>query len=170
MNPGESAYLRGLEKEFEESSNAIRLELNRFEDAGLINAIKEGNKKVYKVNMGYPLFKEFQSVAMKHFGVDQIVEHIIGRLGEPRQVYLTGRMAQGLDTNIIDLVIISDQIDRPYLAQLVEKVENIIQRKIRTMVLASDELAQLPEPSLLLYGVSDKSLSRRPASYDRERV
>lgn len=170
MNPGETAYLRGLEKEFEESSNAIRLELNRFEDAGLINAIKDGNKKVYKVNTGYPLFREFQSVAMKHFGVDQILEHIIARLGEPRQVYLIGRMAQGLDTNIIDLVIVSDQIDRPYLAQLVEKVEKIINRKIRTMVLSKEETGQLPEPCLLLYGVIDTPSSKKMTSYDRERV
>lgn len=39
------AYLRGLAEEFGESTNAIRLELNHLEEAGLLTAETEGNKK-----------------------------------------------------------------------------------------------------------------------------
>jgi DNA-binding GntR family transcriptional regulator len=38
LNPGSRAYLRGLAEEFGESSNAVRLELNRFEEAGLLES------------------------------------------------------------------------------------------------------------------------------------
>lgn len=40
LNPDSSAYLRGLAQEFDESTNAVRVELNRFEEAGLIQSHK----------------------------------------------------------------------------------------------------------------------------------
>lgn len=152
MNPGEAAYLRGLEKEFNDSTNAIRIELNRFENAGILNSSKSGNKKMYVVNTAFPLFAELQSLAMKHFGVDRIVDDVISRLGDPQAVYLTGKLARGLDTPIIDLAIVADHIDRPYLARLVEKAEKTINRKIRTMVVSAAEVAQIPQPTVLIYG------------------
>ena len=50
LNSSTKAHLRGLESEFGESSNAIRLELNRFEAAGLLYSLREGNKKVFQAN------------------------------------------------------------------------------------------------------------------------
>jgi hypothetical protein len=151
LNPDQQAYLRGLEKEFKDSTNSIRLELNRFEEAGLIVSFKEGNKKMYKVNASYPLFNDLHSLAMKHFGVDQILNHIVSKLGHLKAVYLTGDLAEGRDSDLLDIAIVSDQIDREYLATLVEKTENLINRKIRTMVVSSDEFDKIPESRLLIY-------------------
>tara|TARA_R110002096_G_scaffold432801_1_gene650232 strand:- start:8202 stop:8471 length:270 start_codon:yes stop_codon:yes gene_type:complete len=70
LNSESSVYLRGLAQDFKESTNSVRIELNRFEEAGLVNARKVGNKKIYKVNTDSPLFTEFQKIAFKHFGID----------------------------------------------------------------------------------------------------
>ncbi|MCK9327448.1 MAG: ArsR family transcriptional regulator, partial [Bacteroidales bacterium] len=56
LNPKSTAYLRGLAEEFGESSNAIRLELNRFEEAGLLQSETQGNKKLFKANIAHPLY------------------------------------------------------------------------------------------------------------------
>jgi len=40
LNSSTKAHLRGLESEFGESSNAIRVELNRLEGAGLLISIR----------------------------------------------------------------------------------------------------------------------------------
>jgi hypothetical protein len=45
LNSNNTAYLRNLEEEFQGSNNSIWIELNRFEDAGLLNSSLEGNKK-----------------------------------------------------------------------------------------------------------------------------
>jgi DNA-binding transcriptional regulator PaaX len=55
LNSNTRAHLRGLESEFGESSNGIRLELNRFEDAGLLTSLRDGNKKVYQANANHTL-------------------------------------------------------------------------------------------------------------------
>jgi hypothetical protein len=139
LNSSTTAYLRGLEAEFGESSNAIRLELNRFEDAGMIISHADGNKKVFTANTEHPLFREIHNILLKYIGFDKIIETVIERLGEVRIVFVTGDFAQGRDSRVIDLVFIGDDIDRNYLIQLIEKAEKLIQRKIRFLIYASDE-------------------------------
>ncbi|MBD3614978.1 MAG: ArsR family transcriptional regulator [Gracilimonas sp.] len=152
LNPESSAYLRGLAQEFDESTNSVRIELNRFEEAGLIEGHKEGNKKMYKVNTKFPMFSELQNIAFKHFGIDKIIEQILDKLGELDKVYLIGDLARGLDTNIIDIVLIGENIDTSYLSKLVAKAEDLLGKKIRTLVYNSDEEVEIESPKLLIYG------------------
>jgi len=152
LNPESSAYLRGLAQEFDESTNSVRVELNRFEEAGLIAAHKEGNKKIYKVNTGFPLFRELQNIAFKHFGIDQIIAQVVEKLGDVQAVYLTGDLARGLDTSIVDVTIIGKSIDSTYLAKLVDKAGELIDRKIRTLVYEPDESFEIEQPNLLIFG------------------
>ena len=49
LNSNTTAYLRSLEEEFGESTNSIRIELNRFEKAGFLASHSQANKKVFKV-------------------------------------------------------------------------------------------------------------------------
>jgi hypothetical protein len=56
LNSRSRSYLRGLETEFGDSTNAIRLELNRFEKAGMLKSYTEGNKKFFQANTDHPLY------------------------------------------------------------------------------------------------------------------
>ena len=152
LNPESSAYLRGLAQEFDESTNAVRVELNRFEEAGLIRSHKNGNKKMYQVNTNFPMFNELQKIAFKHFGIDQIIQQVIEKLGDVEAVYLTGDLARGLDSKVVDVTLIGTDIDNSYLARLVEKAEDLIGRKIRTLTYESDEHVEIGFPRLLIYG------------------
>ncbi|HEY0668789.1 MAG TPA: ArsR family transcriptional regulator [Sphingobacteriaceae bacterium] len=134
LNINNQGYLRSLEQEFNESTNGIRQELNRFEQAGLLLTESEGNKKLYRANTLHPLFSDLNSIIKKFVGVEELLEKVIDRLGNVQQVYLEGRIAQGLESDIIDLLIIGDDIDRNYLSNLVEKAEPLIRRKIRYLV------------------------------------
>jgi len=134
LNPGASAYLRSLEKEFGESTNAIRTELNRFEEAGLLHSNMDGNKKLFSANSDHPLFKDIHHIVLKHFGIDQAIEEIIEKLGNLKYVFLTGEFARGNDSNIIDLIFVGNQLDRNYLVHLIEKAESLIERKVRYVI------------------------------------
>lgn len=134
LNINNQGYLRSLESEFNESTNGIRQELNRFEHAGLLLTESDGNKKLYRANTRHPLFKDINSIILKFVGVEELLERVIDRLGNVKQVYLEGRIAQGLESDIIDLMIVGDDIDRNYLSSLVEKTEPLLKRKIRYLV------------------------------------
>ena len=144
LNSSTTAYLRSLETEFGESSNAIRVELNRLEGAGLLTSQSRGNKKIFQANTHHPLFKEIHNILLKQIGLDRIIEQVIERLGKVEKVYLAGAFSRGLDSPIIDLILIGE-IDQNYLIQLIDKVEEVIHRKIRYLIYSLDEFEALDQ-------------------------
>jgi DNA-binding transcriptional ArsR family regulator len=151
INSSTRAHLRGLETEFGESSNAIRVELNRFEDAGLLNSLRDGNKKVYQANCEHPLYRDIHNIILKETGIDRVIEKVIHRLGDLLCVYLTGDFARGRDSQLIELILVGNGIDREYLARKVEQAEELVGRKVSYIVLNPDEA----EFYLLKYKPSD---------------
>lgn len=144
LNPGTSAYLRGLADEFGESTNSVRVELNRLSEAGLLESADEGRTKVYRANTAHPLFPEVQRIVAKTVGLDKVVEQVVSRLGNVEMAFITGDYARGVDSGLIDLVLVGE-IDKGYLQILVEKLEALIERKVRTLVLSGGEYRKLLE-------------------------
>lgn len=138
LNSSTTSYLRNLEAEFGDSTNSIRLELNRLEEAGMLTSFLQGNKKFFRANTDHPLFGEVHNILLKYIGFDKIIENIIERLGDVEKVYVSGAFARGLDSQIIDLVFIGD-INKAYLIELIDKVELLIKRKLRYVVFDSEE-------------------------------
>ncbi len=138
--------------EFGESTNAVRLELNRLEEAGMLCSEHQGNKKYFQANSSHPLFSEVQSIVRKYVGLDKIVEQVVLRLGDIKQVYLTGDWAKGCESEIIDLYLVGENIDKHYLLELVEKTEKLIGKKIKYLVYEKD----LPVNNVALLLWSDK--------------
>jgi len=139
LNSKATSYLRGLETEFGDSTNAIRLELNRFEKAGMLSSFTKGNKKFFKANTEHPLYFETHNLLLKYIGFDKIIDTVVEKLGEVSKVYVTGAFAQGLDHPVIDLVFIGN-LNKVYLAELIEKVEKHIHRRIRYIVYSENEM------------------------------
>ncbi len=154
LNSKTTSYLRSLEGEFGESTNGIRVELNKLEKAGMLSSNMKGNKKMFQANTKHPLFNEIHSILLKYVGLDQIIETVIERLGDVEQVFLVGEFSKGLDSQVIDLIFIGD-IDKSYLINLIDKVEDLINRKVRYLVYNQKELEKIdwgkfvPEPLLL---------------------
>jgi len=139
LNKDTKSYLRNLETEFGESTNAIRLELNRLETAGLLNSEVTGNKKYFRANTKHPLFSDINSIVRKTIGIDRIVEQVTSNAGDLKEVYLVGDLAIGKDSSIVDLLLVGKEIDRTYVSGLVQKAEKHIDRKIRYLVLDDAE-------------------------------
>lgn len=140
LNSNLKAYLRGLESEFGESSNAIRVELNRFEKAGMLSSFTKGNKKYFQANTAHPLFNDIHKILLKHIGFDSVIENVVDKLGDVKEVYVVGELSKGLDSNIIDLIFIG-KVDRSYLLELVEKTEELVGRKIKYVIYSEEEAA-----------------------------
>ena len=140
LNSNSASYLRNLSKEFGESSNAIRLELNKFETAGLLSSELKGNRKYFQASTSHPLFSSIHNLLIQHLGIDRIIDNVIHELGDLLQVYLVGDFAKGKDGYIIDLIFVGNSINANYLLKLVQKSERLIKRKIRYMVFEQYEV------------------------------
>jgi DNA-binding transcriptional ArsR family regulator len=139
LNGNTTAHLRGLESEFGESTNSIRIELNRFEKAGLLKSLRDGNKKIYRANTSHPLYSDLHSLILKETGIDRVIEKVVNRLGKLLFVYLTGDFARGRDSNVIELILVGEGIDREYLARKIVQAEEIVGRKVSYIVLKPEE-------------------------------
>lgn len=126
INPETTSYLRELAEEFGESSNAVRVELNRLVEAGLLTSEYAGRLKLYKANVNNPIFSELHNIVKKYIGIDKLVEEIVNKLGTVEIALITGDYAKGVDSGIIDLIIVGE-VNQNYLQSLVEKTELLIE-------------------------------------------
>ena len=144
LNPGLRAYLRQLASEFHVSTNAVRTELNHLTDHKILVSERSGRNIYYRANTEHPLFPELFSMVRKITGIDELVRSVVDRLGNLEAAYLVGDYARGIDTGIIDVVLVGD-IDKVQLDDFARKTEAYIQRKIRSLVLTAEEFRRLTE-------------------------
>ena len=123
-------YLNGLATEMGESTNAIRKELNHLQGAGYLKKVKVNNKVEYKANTNHPRFEVLQRVVLKHLGLEDIVEKVLERMGNVKQIILVGEYARGNDSGLIEIFLIGKNLNMDYISQLEDKVEKIIKRKV----------------------------------------
>ncbi|MGF7141282.1 ArsR family transcriptional regulator [Roseimarinus sediminis] len=154
VNAQTKSYLRSLETEFGESSNAIRVELNRFEEAGLLVSETQGNRKYFSANTGHAFFHDIHHLLMKYVGIDTLVDKVINEVGNLVEAYIIGDMARGIQGKVIDILLVGQPLDQAYISRLIKKAEELVSFRIRYMAVSPDELSDyLPdsEPRLLVW-------------------
>jgi len=154
INPKTRSYLRRLESEFGESTNAIRVELNRFEKAGLLGSEMVGNRKYYKANTKHPLFSDIHQLLLKHVGIDTLVDEMIAQVGHLERAYITGDFACGKRSKVIDLLLIGNGLDHAYINTLIRKAEKLVSFRVRYISISPAELDTYldpAEPHLLIW-------------------
>ncbi len=142
LNSNNASYLRNLEEEFGESTNGIRLELNKFEKAGFLNSYAEGNKKMFTANTQHPLFKDINRIIMKIVGVEYVMDYILQHVGQLECVYLVGELAKGQNSDTIEIILIGMNINQQFLNEQVDKAEKKINKKIQYLIFTSEEFEQ----------------------------
>jgi hypothetical protein len=143
LNPSSSGYLRQLAKEFGESTNSIRVELNKLSQAKILNAHFHGRNKIFKANQAHPLFEDIRNIVLKSTGIDKVLSNIIQKLGDIHFAFVRGDYALGKDSGLIDLVIVGDHINLEELERVRRKTENLIRRKISVLTLKKSEYKNL---------------------------
>ena len=123
-------YLNGLATEMGESTNSIRKELNHLHSAGYLKKVKLDNKVEYKANPKHPLFNVLRKVVLKHLGLEDMVDTVLDRMGNVKQIILIGDYAKGIDSGKIEVFLIGDNLDMEYITQLENKIEKLIKRKV----------------------------------------
>jgi hypothetical protein len=152
-NSHSSAYLRGLADEFDESTNAIRHELNNLSKAGYLISKEDGRTILYSANTEHPLYNEVKNLIHKYLGIDKIIDNIISRLGDIKCAYIVGDYAKGKDSGTIELVLVGT-VNENYLKKLITKAQNLLHRDIKITVMAGAQYDLNPKPfekSLLIW-------------------
>ena len=155
LNPQNVGYLRQLASEFGESTNGIRLELNKLSEADILSSSFEGRNKIYKANVNHPLFEDIRNIVLKSTGIDKVVSNIIQKLGNLQLAFIRGDYAVGKNSGLIDLVVVGNNLNLSELERVRSKTEKLIKQKISTLILTPAEYEKLKpnfskEPILVL--------------------
>jgi predicted transcriptional regulator len=159
LNPNTSSYLREIASELNESTNSVRIELRRFAEAGFLKESKHDGKIYYCANKEHPLFGEIQSIVQKTLGVDTLMDELIKKVGNLNKAYIVGDYAKGMDCGLIDLVLVGREMDVSFIHGMSRRVEDMIGRKIRYLILEDNEEKEVLEsmgetPRLLLWAAN----------------
>jgi len=141
LNPEVSSYLRELAREFNLTPNALKEELDNLSRTGYLEKMHRGNSIYYKANTKHPIFPEIHSIVKKHFGIDKILDQILNGLGRVDEVYALDDYAIGRDSGLIDVLIVGN-VDMDKIEGLRRNVEMEIKRKIRLMVMTTQEFSE----------------------------
>ena len=146
VSAANKGYLNGLANEFNESTNSIRKELNNLSDAGYLLKSKKNNRVIYNADIKHPLFKVLQKIVRQHLGLEEIVETVISRMGDLDIIALTGDYAKGIDSGIIEIVVIGDDINMDYLENIKFKIKDKISRAVNFII-----DTKIPKDGIVLY-------------------
>ncbi len=160
LNSSRQDYLRNLESDLGENTNSIRTELNKLEESGLLISYFQGNKRIFQSNVNHPLFQDIHNIIMKTTGLDDLITKVLCNVGDLNLVYLTGELAKGNNSDILDLILVGE-INRTYLNNVVMKAEKLLNKKIRFLIFDSIEYNNkkstiLKESNLLLWKKLDQ--------------
>ena len=147
INIANKGYLNSLANEFGESTNSVRKELNNLSSAGYLEKHNENNKVVYTANVTHPMFSVIQKIIHKHLGIEEILETVYNRIGDVKKIILLGDYAKGLDSGLIEVLIVGENINKDYLDLISPKIEKKIKRKVSFFV--SNKV--LKQPSLVIF-------------------
>ncbi len=143
LNPKTKGYLRQLSKEFNESTNSIRVELNKLTGAHILSSKSEGRNKIYNANISHPLFDDIRNIVLKSTGIDKVINNIINKLGSLDFAFIRGDYATGKDSGLIDLVLVGENLNHEEIERVKIKTEVLINRKISILVLTICEFENL---------------------------
>lgn len=170
--PKEMFYVRELTRKADEEINAIRRELQRLQEAGLVKSEKRGNRLYYRINDTYTFFPELLNMVAKTTGLGRQIIKFKGKLGFIKYAFMSSRLIKGgtLSENQVDLMLIGDVI-MPQLAQIVKSFETEKSIEVNYSVMTEEEfnyrksrrdpfiLSVLFYPRIMLVGDEDRLLN-----------
>ena len=147
INIANTGYLNSLANEFGESTNSVRKELNNLTSAGYLVKKSINNKVIYSANVNHPLFNILQSIVRKHLGIEEIVKRVLNKIGKINKIILLGDYSRGIDSGVIDILIIGEDINKKYLDEITSRVESEIKRKVNFLISSTG----ISEEGLILF-------------------
>lgn len=134
-------YVREITRLIKEEINAVRRELDRLLEAGLLRSEQRANRLYYQLNKKYLYFQELQRMVVKSTGIGKKIRKYRRKLGEVEYVMLSGAFINSqkkANQDELDILVIGE-IVLPELEALVKAEEKELDREINYAVLAKDE-------------------------------
>lgn len=138
--PGEMYHVRGLVRATGEEINAVRRELARMEERGMVKKEPRGNRLYYWFRQDYSLYSDLLNLIAKTVGLGATLVKNKNKLGKIKFAMLSGRFVRRLPQpeGGVDLLIVGEVV-LPELAKLVREEEVKLEQEINYTAMTKDE-------------------------------
>lgn len=139
-NPDNMYYVREITRETKEEINAVRRELDRMLEAGILKSEQRGNRLYYSLNKKYIFYQELQQMVVKNTGLGKQLRKLRRKLGDVTFIMFSGRFVRGLvpRQGEVDFLVVGD-IVLPEIELIVKEREKELGREINYAVLTNHE-------------------------------
>lgn len=149
LNPTERYYLRQLSRDLRLQVNAVRRELQKMQESGILiseraEGEKSSDKKYYQANQNFLLYQEIRNLLLK----SQILasENFVKALKQecqPKLVVLTGSFTGYLQAQT-DILVVA-KVKRPRFMELIKKLEQELAREVNFTLMDESEFSYRQE-------------------------
>ena len=129
-NPKEMYHVRELVRRTQEEINAVRRELARMEEAGMVKKETRGNRLYYWFREDYSYYTELLHLVNKATGLGFAIRKNRGKLGKINFVVFSGEFVRHLERvnpEQVDVLVVGDVV-LPELSNLIKQEE--LRRKL----------------------------------------
>ncbi len=139
-NPKKIFYVRELVRLTGEQINAVRRELQRMKEKGMVRKEERGNRLYYNFRKDYLFFDQLLALVGKTTGLGGEIIKDQRKIGKIKFATLSGRFLKGLPRkkNEIDLLIVG-QVILPQIASLIRAEEARRKREVNYTVMTEEE-------------------------------
>lgn len=138
----EMYHVRGIVRKVGEEINAVRRELKRLEEAGLLSKEKRGNRIYFWVRQEYIFFEDLLSMVSKSTGLGAEILANRNKIGRLSFVMFSGSFARHKKNEKdgrVDMLVVGNVV-LPELASIVRKEESTRGYEINYTVMNREEL------------------------------
>ena len=181
-NPDRSYYANEIVRLAGSGIGAVHRELAKLAAAGIIDVRRVGNQKHYQANRQSPIFDELRGIAVKTFGIADVLRSFLEPFTERiRAALIYGSVAKESDTagSDIDLMIVSSDLSYADLFTVLSEAESKLGRPVKPTIYKPAELQRklkednaflrrvLEQPVIFLLGSHDDLKRTRKPRKDR---
>ncbi len=144
-NPTRSFYANEIIRAAHSGSGAVQRELAKLQASGVVTVKQVGKQRHYQANPDSPLFEEIRSMALKTFGLADVLRAALEPFAaEIRAAFVYGSIAKGTDTaaSDIDVLVISDSLAYADLFGALERATEQLGRKVAPTIYSSKDLQE----------------------------
>ncbi len=141
-DPTQMYHVRDMVRRTGDEINAVRRELARMENLGMVKKEPRGNRLYYWFRHDYDYYSDLLSLVAKNTGLGQAIIKNRNKLGTIRVAMLSGRFVRRLqrrDPNDVDLLVVGN-ISMSELGNLVKAEETVRGMSINYTPMTEEEL------------------------------
>jgi DNA-binding transcriptional ArsR family regulator len=135
QSPESFCYVREVTRKTGEEINAVRRELSKLVEVGILQSEERGNRQYFQLNKTYPFYSELKQMIAKEHGLGKKIRKNKKKLGLLNYVMFSSNFVnRRVKADGVDILVVGDVVV-PELEVLVKEEERELGREINYTVL-----------------------------------